>query len=88
MIKAQTAIIDGEIVALDRTDKPSFDALRRSQRKGAFRTVSLIDPCCCFCLWCRAFTMLCTFMLSTPIDHYGHGGKDDDAEANRNVGLK
>jgi bifunctional non-homologous end joining protein LigD len=28
LIKAQTAIIDGEIVALDRSGKPSFDALR------------------------------------------------------------
>ena len=35
LIKAQTAIIDGEIVALDRTGKPSFDALRHSHRKGA-----------------------------------------------------
>jgi bifunctional non-homologous end joining protein LigD len=35
LIKAQTAIIDGEIVALDRSGKPSFDALRHSHRKGA-----------------------------------------------------
>lgn len=35
LIKAQTAIIDGEIVALDRTGKPSFDALRHKHRKGA-----------------------------------------------------
>jgi bifunctional non-homologous end joining protein LigD len=35
LIKAQTAIIDGEIVALDRTGKPWFDALRHGQRHGA-----------------------------------------------------
>ena len=28
-------IIDGEIVALDQSGKPSFDALRHSHRKGA-----------------------------------------------------
>ena len=35
LIKAQTAILDGEIVALDRNGKPSFDALRFRQRRGA-----------------------------------------------------
>jgi bifunctional non-homologous end joining protein LigD len=35
LIKAQTAIIDGEIVALDRNGKPSFDALRHRQHLGA-----------------------------------------------------
>jgi bifunctional non-homologous end joining protein LigD len=35
LIKAKTAIIDGEIVTLDRTGKPSFDALRYRQRRGA-----------------------------------------------------
>jgi bifunctional non-homologous end joining protein LigD len=35
LIKAKTAIIDGEIVALRRDGKPSFDALRYRQRHGA-----------------------------------------------------
>ncbi len=35
LIKANSAIIDGEIVALDRQGKPSFDALRHRQRHGA-----------------------------------------------------
>lgn len=36
LIKAETAIIDGEIVALDRSGKPSFDALRyKPNRRGA-----------------------------------------------------
>ena len=35
MIKAQTAIIDGEIVALDRSAKPRFDALRYCPHHGA-----------------------------------------------------
>jgi bifunctional non-homologous end joining protein LigD len=35
LIKAHTAIIDGEIVSLDRNGKPSFDALRDRQRHGA-----------------------------------------------------
>jgi len=34
-IKAHTAILDGEIVALDKSGKPSFDALRYRQRRGA-----------------------------------------------------
>src|SRR5262245_49264108 len=33
LIKAHTAIIDGEIVALDRSSKPSFDALRYRRRR-------------------------------------------------------
>jgi bifunctional non-homologous end joining protein LigD len=35
LIKAQTAIIDGEIVALARSGKPSFDALRYRHKRGA-----------------------------------------------------
>jgi bifunctional non-homologous end joining protein LigD len=35
LIKARTAIIDGEIVALDRSGKPSFDALRYRPGHGA-----------------------------------------------------
>jgi len=35
LIKAETAIIDGEIVALDRGGKPSFDALRYRKSHGA-----------------------------------------------------
>ncbi len=35
LIKAQMAIIDGEIVALDRSGKPSFDALRYRPGHGA-----------------------------------------------------
>lgn len=35
LIKAKTAIIDGEIVALDRNAKPSFDALRYRRHRGA-----------------------------------------------------
>lgn len=35
LIKAQTTIIDGEIVALDRSGKPTFDALRYRQHHGA-----------------------------------------------------
>jgi bifunctional non-homologous end joining protein LigD len=35
LIQAQTAIIDGEIVALDRNGKPSFDALRSRHQRGA-----------------------------------------------------
>lgn len=35
LIKAKTAIIDGEIVALDRNGKPSFDALRYRHKLGA-----------------------------------------------------
>ncbi len=35
LIKARTAIIDGEIVALDRSGKPSFEALRHRQHRGA-----------------------------------------------------
>ena len=34
-IKAHTAILDGEIVALDKSGKPSFEALRYRQRRGA-----------------------------------------------------
>src|SRR5262245_64904640 len=35
LIRAKTAILDGEIVVLDRNGKPSFDALRYRQRSGA-----------------------------------------------------
>jgi len=35
LIKAKTAIIDGEIVALDRRRKPSFDSLRYRRHRGA-----------------------------------------------------
>jgi len=35
LIMAHTAIIDGEIVALDRNGKPLFDALPYHQRHGA-----------------------------------------------------
>jgi bifunctional non-homologous end joining protein LigD len=35
LIKAKTAIIDGEIVALDRSGKPLFDALRYRHRRAA-----------------------------------------------------
>jgi len=42
LIKAESAIIDGEIVALDHSGKPSFDALRYRKRKGAIAFYALL----------------------------------------------
>jgi bifunctional non-homologous end joining protein LigD len=43
LIKAKTAIIDGEIVALDRNGKPSFDALRNCKGQAAIAFYAFDD---------------------------------------------
>ena len=43
-IKANTAVVDGEIVALDKDGLPRFDALR--SRRTVWQLCSMLSTCC------------------------------------------